>query len=51
MRQNIVLGHYGESSISIFEQFLACIDKIFIWEEDWTLSYNSMKIWDLLDIS
>ena len=54
MRQTLVLvwnSALRKSSISIFEQFFDCIDKISIVEEDWALGYNSVKIWDLFNIS
>ena len=31
--------------------FLLVLKKISFWEEDWAPGFNSMKIWDLLDIS
>ena len=37
--------------ISIFQELFASLDKIFIWDEDWALSFNSEKFWDLLGIS
>ena len=36
-------AHYGKISISIFQEFLAIIDKIFMLEEDWTPGYISMR--------
>ena len=39
----MLTAHYGKSSISIFQEFLAIIDKIFMLEEDWTPGYISMR--------
>ena len=41
-------AHYGKSSISIFQEFLAIIDKML--EEDWTPGYISMRFWDFPEI-
>ena len=48
--------HYGKSSISIFEESFASIEKQFFFggeggEWGWTLRYNSMKFRDFPDIS
>ena len=40
---------YGKSSISIFKDFFASIDKIFI--SGGRLGNNSMKFWDFTNIS
>ena len=37
------IAHYGKSSITIFKESFASIDKKFFWKEDWALGYNSMK--------
>ena len=37
------IAHYGESSISIFKESFASIDKFSFWEEDRALGYNYMK--------
>ena len=51
MRQTLVLNSaLPEKFNPIFEQFLLVLTKLSFWEEDWTLGYNSLKIWDLPDI-
>ena len=35
--------HYGKSLISVFQEFFASINKIFILAEDWSLGYHSMQ--------
>ena len=37
--------------VLIFQQFFASINKIFFWEEDWSLSYSFMKFRDFPDLS
>ena len=37
------MAHCGKIVISIFQQFFASIDKIFILGKEWALGYNSMK--------
>ena len=46
----MLTAHYGKSSISIFQEFLAIIAKIFMLEEDWTPGYISMRFWDFPEI-
>ena len=41
----------GEVQFQLLNSFLLVLTKFSFWEEDWTLGYNSMKIWDLLNIS
>ena len=42
---------YGRSWISIFQECFASIEKFSFFEEDWVLRYNSVKVWDFLDIT
>ena len=42
---------YMWNSTTIFQQFFASTNKIFILEEDWALGYNSMMFWDFPDLS
>ena len=37
------IAHYGKSSIYIFKESFASIDKIFFLGEHWELGFNSMK--------
>ena len=41
----------GKVQFQFLNSFLLVLTKCSFWEEDWTLDYNSMKIWDLLNIS
>ena len=43
--------HDGKSSISSSQECLAGIYQIFVWEEDWSLGYNSRKFYDSPGIS
>ena len=38
-------------NFNFLNSFLLVLITFSFWEEDWALGYNSMKIWDLLDIS
>ena len=42
------VAHYGKYSISIFQNFFASTDTIFISGEGLTLGKTSMKFWDFL---
>ena len=44
------MAHYKKSLISLFQEFFASIDKIFILE-DWALGYYSMGFRHFPDIS
>ena len=37
--------------LQFLNSFLLVLTKFSFWEEDWALGYNSVKIWDLLNIS
>ena len=45
----VLVRSMGKLQCQILEQFFACVDKVFIFIG--RLGYNSMKIWDLLNIS
>ena len=44
-RGSCEIACYEKSSISIFKESFASIDKDFWGEEDWTVGYDSMKFW------
>ena len=60
----IILGKIYETNFSVsvkqgttrkvqfqfLNNFSLVLTKFSFWEEDWALGYNSMKIWDLLNI-
>ena len=37
--------------VQFLNSFSLVLTKFLFWEEDWALGYNSMKIWDLHNIS
>ena len=41
----------GKVQFQFLNSFLLLLTKFSFWEEDWALGYNSMKIWDLRNIS
>ena len=41
----------GKVQFQSLNSFLLVLTKFSFWEEDWALGYNSVKIWDLLNIS
>ena len=49
MKQTLVL--VWNSALREKFSFSLVFTKFLFWEEDWALGYNSVKIWDLLNIS
>ena len=45
------IAHYGKSSISVFPLIFTSTDKFSFCNNDWPLGNNSIKFWDLPDIS
>ena len=41
----------GKVQFQFLNSVLLALAKFSFWEEDWALGYNSMKIWELLNIS
>ena len=41
----------GKVQFQFLNSFSLVLTKFSFWQEDWALRYNSMKIWDLLNIS
>ena len=41
------ITQYGKSLISVFQEFFASINKVFIWQGDWALGYHSIRFKNL----
>ena len=41
----------GKVQSQFLNSFSLVLTKFSFWEEDWALGYNSVKTWDLLNIS
>ena len=45
------MAHSGKSLISVFQEFIASINKLSFWRGGWALGYHSMRFRHFLDIS
>ena len=47
---HVKYGSMGKVQFLFFKMLLLVLKKLSFWEENWTQSYNSMKLWDFPDI-
>ena len=45
------ITQYWKSYVSIFNSFMLVFTKFSFWQEEWALSYHSLKFTDFLDTS